>query len=124
MTGEGGSPRGAEGARSPWLEIPASDYDAHMGPAGADQLAPLSRIFAELYDRLRPAAVAVLGCATGNGFEHVDPRISRRLIGVDLNPHYLEVARGRFPQLESILDLQCVPAECCDLGRGTIDLVR
>ena len=52
------------------------------------------------------AAVVVPGCATGNGFERIDPRTTRRIVGVDLNPEFLELARkrhaARLPGLELI----------------------
>lgn len=94
-----------------------------MGPSGVDQLAALSVLFAEVYNRVRPARVAVLGCATGNGFEHVDPAVTRRLVGVDVNPEYLALARERHGRLAGILDLVCQPAESCDLGVSSMDLV-
>jgi hypothetical protein len=28
----------------------------------------------------------VLGCATGNGFEHIDPLVTRRVVEIDINP--------------------------------------
>jgi ABC-type sugar transport system substrate-binding protein len=30
-----------------------------------------------------------VGCAAGNGFEHVDPRVTRTVVGIDINPDYL-----------------------------------
>jgi hypothetical protein len=36
------------GNRNPWLSIPASDYEAHMGDSGAKQLTLLSGAFKEL----------------------------------------------------------------------------
>ncbi len=107
----------------PWLHIPAADYEGHMGPAGVDQLAPLSRSFADVYRRLLPPRVAVLGCATGNGFEHVDLAVTRRLVGVDIHPEYLALARRRHARLAPVLELLCRPAETCDLGAGSLDLV-
>jgi hypothetical protein len=87
----------------PWLAIPAAEYEGHLGPEGADQLAPLGRIFAELYGESRPERLAILGCATGNGLEQVDPRITSRVVGVDLHPGYLEVARRRFSGLAGLV---------------------
>ena len=69
---------------NPWLEIPAADYEGHMGTAGAStQLGPLRTILADVYAQVRPARVAVLGCGTGNGLDVVDPARTRRLVGVD-----------------------------------------
>jgi hypothetical protein len=41
--------------------------------------------------------VLLLGCSTGNGLARVDPTVTRRLTGVDLNPEYLARLRDRFP---------------------------
>ena len=56
-----------------------------MGVAGVDQLGPLRAIFADVYGAVRPSRIAVLGCATGNGLDVVDPTVTRHLVGVDLN---------------------------------------
>lgn len=94
-----------------------------MGPDGVDQLAPLSRAFAQVYAMLRPERLLVLGCATGNGFEHVDPAVTRRVVGVDLQPEYLEIARARHRRLGGALELVCRKAEDCSFEPGAFDLV-
>ena len=48
---------------NPWTVVPATDYEAHMGPAGADQLAPLSQLFQEVYLAAQPDRLLVVGCA-------------------------------------------------------------
>jgi ubiquinone/menaquinone biosynthesis C-methylase UbiE len=97
--------------RNPWLDIPLGDYEAHMAlPAIgqsqliADQLDILVRTFA-------PSSVAILGCAGGNGFERLIGTSVSRVVGVDINPQYIEEARrryaGRMPGLELIVgDIQ------------------
>jgi SAM-dependent methyltransferase len=109
---------------NPWLSIPAADYEGHMGAAGAGQLAPLAEIFAQVYDALRPPSVALLGCATGNGLEAVDPAVTPRIVGVDVNAEYLEVARRRHARLGGALELRCADLLDCDLGRGAFALVH
>jgi SAM-dependent methyltransferase len=109
--------------RNPWLDIPASDYEGHMGPQGADQLRVLSGLFAEAYARARPARVAVLGCATGNGFEYVDPAVTGRLLGLDLHPGYLAVAASRHARLGAVLELQCTDVSQVEIDPGSLDLV-
>lgn len=64
-----------------------------MGAAG--QLDPLSRVFRDMYLRRRPRRLAILGCATGNGMEHIDPSITQEVVGIDINASYLDVARKR-----------------------------
>jgi SAM-dependent methyltransferase len=92
---------------NPWTVVPASDYERHMGPEGADQLGPLSAAFQEAYLAAQPDTVLLLGCATGNGLEHVDPAVTRRVVGVDVNLQYLGVARQRYFHLGPRLELFC-----------------
>ena len=90
--------------RNPWLTIPAEDYEAHMASPEVGQLQVLNQLFKVVLEEHRPESLAVLGCSTGNGFEHIDPRTTRRVVGIDINPSYLGVARKRFlgslPMLE------------------------
>jgi Methyltransferase domain len=108
----------------PWSLVPAAEYEAHLGPAGLDQLAPLSALFGKVYAARRPARLAVLGVATGNGLEHVDPAVTRRTAGVDVNLSYLAVARQRFMHLGPSLQLLCADAEKVELAPGGLDLVH
>jgi len=96
---------------NPWLEIPLADYEAHMGLPSigqsrliADQLESLVRTF-------RPHSVGIIGCAGGNGLDRLAGTSVSRLVGVDLNPEYIEQTRqryaARFPGLELyIADIQ------------------
>lgn len=109
---------------NPWLEIPAADYEGHMGETGVDQLGPLREILARVYQEVRPRRVAVLGCGPGGGLEIVDPACTERLVGVDLNPDYLALARERHSRLEAIAEWKCVPVQQCDLPAATFDLIH
>jgi len=92
-------------APNPWSVVPAADYEHHMGPEGVDQLAPLSAIFQEVVLSAQPDRLLLVGCATGNGLEHVDPSVTRRIVGVDVNLQYLGIARQRFFHLGPRLEL-------------------
>jgi SAM-dependent methyltransferase len=109
---------------NPWTVVPASDYEAHMGPAGVDQLAPLSQIFQEVYAATQPDRVLLLGCATGNGLEHVNPSVTKSIVGVDVNLQYLGVARQRYFHLGPRLELFCSEAEKFRAPPGSFDLVH
>jgi SAM-dependent methyltransferase len=80
---------------SPWLQIPLTDYEAHMAASNVDQAILLADAFSEVLQRFRPASVAVIGCAGGNGFDRIDPRMTPRVVGVDINPEYLEATAQR-----------------------------
>ncbi len=109
---------------NPWLSITAADYDGHMGPDGADQLGPLARIFGEIVGEVRPPSVALLGCATGNGLEAIEPAVTSRVVGIDLNPEYLALARARHAALGEALDLRCADLLTCALEPAGFALVH
>ncbi len=92
--------------KNPWLKIPASDYEAHMSLPEVAQAQALSKLMALALAEYTPASLAVVGCATGSGFEHIDTTKTRRVVGVDINPAYLNILRSRFagriPNLELI----------------------
>src|SRR4051794_35325113 len=111
-------------ADNPWLAIPAADYEGHMGAAGVDQLAPLRAIFADLYARVRPPRLAVLGCGPGNGLDVVDPDVTRRFAGVDLNADYLALARQRHPRLAPVATWISASADRCALEASGFDLIH
>jgi SAM-dependent methyltransferase len=92
--------------KNPWLRIPASDYEAHMALPEVAQALALSKLMASALKEYAPTSLAVIGCTTGNGLEHVDPTRTRRVVGVDINAAYLPVLKARFagkiPRLELI----------------------
>lgn len=81
---------------NPWLHIPLEDYEAHMSLPQVDQGRLLADVFVAALLKHQPRSVAVLGCSGGNGFDCIDPDITRRVVGIDLNPEYIEQARVRF----------------------------
>jgi SAM-dependent methyltransferase len=109
---------------NPWTVVPAADYERHMGPQGVDQLAPLSALFQEAYLATQPDRVLVLGCATGNGLEHVNPAVTQNVVGVDVNLQYLGIARQRFMHLGPKLELFCSEAEKFRSQPGAFNLVH
>lgn len=116
--------REREREESPWLKIPAGDYEGHMGPEGVDQLAMLDTIFGQVYTEIRPARMLVLGCGTGNGFQHIDPAVSNSVVGLDLNDKYLEIARHRYHGLGGTLQLIESHAEKCRFDPGSFDMIH
>ncbi|MCO6439130.1 MAG: class I SAM-dependent methyltransferase [Phycisphaerae bacterium] len=81
---------------NPWLSIPLADYEGHMALPEVGQSTLLSGVFESVLRRFAPASVAVLGCAGGNGFEYIDPNVTRRIVGVDINPDYIAHTQSRF----------------------------
>jgi len=106
---------------NPWLEIPADDYEGHMAQVG--QLQALDRILAEVLAEVRPARLALPGCTTGNGLEHVDSDVTELVLGIDLNPRYLRTLQRRFGALRG-LHLLCADLARCSFRPAVFDLVH
>jgi SAM-dependent methyltransferase len=109
---------------NPWLEIPAADYEGHMGSPQVGQLQMLSKRLGEVVASTRPEEAAVLGCTTGNGFEHFDPQVTRSLLGVDINREYLAIARQRFSGYGAGLELLGADLNEWGFGGRRFDLVH
>jgi ubiquinone/menaquinone biosynthesis C-methylase UbiE len=84
------------GMRNPWLDIPLADYEGHMALPEVGQAKLLADIFATALRDYQPPSIAVIGCAGGNGFDRIDPDVTTRVVGVDLNARYLQRTRQRF----------------------------
>jgi SAM-dependent methyltransferase len=111
-------------APNPWSVVQAADYERHMGAEGVDQLAPLSALFQEVVLAAQPDRILLVGCATGNGLEHVDPSVTRRVVGVDVNLQYLGIARQRFFHLGPRLELFNADATTFRSPPASFDLVH
>ena len=109
---------------NPWLSIPPEDYETHMSSPGVRQQQFLSRVFHTVLASLRPACVAVPGCATGNGFEHIDASISSSVIGIDVNPVFLGVLYRRFKHRLPGLQLLCGDVSSVVLPAQSVNLVH
>jgi SAM-dependent methyltransferase len=101
---------------NPWLGLSLDDYEGHMRAAGVEQLGALAELFAEALAVTRPPSVAILGIAGGNGLDAVDPSVTRRVVGIDINPAYLDATRRRFATLPNL------ELHCRDLSAGRLAL--
>lgn len=100
---------------NPWLAAPLEEYEAHMLSPRVRQLAKLADLFGRALAIRRPESVALLGIAGGNGLDRIDPAVTRRIIGYDINPDYLRETAARYQTLAG-LDLRCA-----DLARAASD---
>jgi SAM-dependent methyltransferase len=82
--------------RSAWLDIPLADYEGHMAVPGIGQADMLAARFAELLGQWTPASAAVIGCAGGNGFDRLRVDVTRRVVGIDINPQYIQELAYRY----------------------------
>jgi len=101
---------------NPWLNVPLTDYEGHMSAPEVQQLTALSDLFSDALAFCRPASVAILGIAGGNGLDRIDLTVTTRILGIDLNASYLNAVRSRFPHVGA-LELQCI-----DLAEQIVDL--
>ena len=108
---------------NPWLDIPLDDYEGHMRAPGVAQLAVLSELFAYALATCAPQSIAVLGIAGGNGLDAVNPAVTTRVVGIDINPAYLEATRRRFGAILN-LELHCLDLANQEVAIDPVDLVH
>ena len=82
--------------KNPWLKIPASDYDNHMESPSVGQSSFMAEIFKKALQKHAPDNIAILGCATGNGLEHIVGNGKKHVTVIDINPEYLDILKQRF----------------------------
>ena len=92
---------------SPWLSLPLADYEGHMSAPNVGQADLLAGVLADALKEFRPSSVAVIGCAGGNGFDRIDSLEVARVVGVDINPAFLEIASSRYSGRFKQFDLHC-----------------
>jgi len=111
-------------APNPWLDIPESDYVGHMSHPAVNQRAVLNRLLGQSLDDVRPRALLVLGCSTGNGLEHVDRAVTERVTVVDINSSYLRRLADGFPRPGFELDIRCADVNDAAFEANAFDLVH
>ena len=79
-----------------WNEIPLEDYEFHMNHETVGQLKLLNGLTAQYLEMLKPETAVFLGIAGGNGLEHIDNTITKKVIGIDVNEMYLNVVQKRY----------------------------
>ncbi|MDH7604148.1 MAG: class I SAM-dependent methyltransferase [Melioribacter sp.] len=110
--------------QNPWLRIPADDYENHMSASNVGQLQVLNKIFKDVLDEFNPKSICVLGCTTGNGFEHLINRDVEKIIGIDINQNYLAECSERFSDKLRQLKLICADLNELELQSNIFDLIH
>ncbi len=108
---------------NPWLKIPAEDYEGHMSNENVGQLQALNGIFDNVLNECTPTSLCVLGCTTGNGFEHINRNITKRITCIDINRNYLQILDERYRQKLAGLELLCDDLDKIDLPAESFDLI-
>ncbi len=108
---------------NPWLEIPLADYEGHMSLPSigqsrliADQLEASVRTFC-------PQSIGIIGCAGGNGLDRLAGTGVNRVVGVDLNPEYIEQTRRRYAVRLPGLELYVADIQTAGLLFQPVDLL-
>ena len=89
----------------PWLSIPLEDYERHMSHHLVGQSLLLNSLTKKYLDDIKPETAVFLGIAGGNGLEHIDKNITRRVYGIDINPEYLNMTFKRYGSAIASLQL-------------------
>jgi len=84
---------------NPWLQIPFEDYENHMKDENVNQYEILNLITKDFLEKTKPEIFVILGCATGNGLEHIDNEITEIIHAIDINSSYLQILTQRFGKL-------------------------
>lgn len=109
--------------KNPWLDIPLADYEGHMALPNVGQAQLLSDVFAGALGKYAPRSVAMLGCAGGNGFERISTKTTERVVGVDLNPHFIQQLRARFASRIPRLELFVGDVQTDEFAFAPVELV-
>lgn len=109
---------------NPWLRIPETDYVGHMSHPSVNQRPVLGRLMREALETVRPRAVLVLGCSSGNGLEYVDGAVTERVAVVDINSLYLDRLAERFARPGFALDIRCADVNDTVLEKDAFSLVH
>jgi SAM-dependent methyltransferase len=93
-----------------------------MACADVAQASLLAEVFSTVLRRFRPASVAIIGCAGGNGFDRIDPHTTTRVVGLDINPEYLEATAQRYSDNFTELVLRNADVAGVELNLAPVDL--
>jgi SAM-dependent methyltransferase len=109
--------------KNPWLNIPAADYEGHMNSPDVKQLSFLASVFKDALENHDCNTVALLGCATGNGLQHVNKKFTCRVTAVDINPEYLKILRQRYANTVPGLEVIQGDLDSCELEKNAYSLI-
>ncbi|MBI5540621.1 MAG: methyltransferase domain-containing protein [Bacteroidia bacterium] len=105
---------------NPWLNIKFSEYENHMLEVGQAQV--LNNLTEEYLKEYKPEYFALIGCSTGNGLEHIDNNITKKVFAIDINPDYLKQTKIRFENKINNITTCCIDLQNEELNLSNIDL--
>jgi SAM-dependent methyltransferase len=108
---------------TPWQEIPLDEYEEHMSLPSVGQAKMLADQLERLIGQYRPASIALMGCAGGNGLERIQSTCVERIVAVDINAQYIATARNRFADRLANLDFRCADVQSESLQFEPVELI-
>ncbi len=109
---------------NPWTTVLYKDYERHMKNASVYQFQTLNKILKLHLQKFKPESVLVLGCAGGNGLEHIDDDITKKVIGIDINKTFLELCKKVCKNKKFTLDLICCDIEVDELLIENVNFIH
>jgi SAM-dependent methyltransferase len=106
-----------------WLEISLDDYENHMALPSIGQSLYLSTYFKENLEKYEPKSIAIIGCSGGNGLENINSEKVKRIICVDINPKYLEIAQNRFESYFNDIKFICTDISSDKCNFAPVELI-
>jgi len=106
-----------------WREVPAADYDGHMGHPAVDQSRLLADLLAEAVRHWDARRILIPGAATGNGLERLRGLAVERVTVVDVVPAYLDLLRTRHAAALPGLEIVQADLEEWEPASAAYDLV-
>jgi trans-aconitate methyltransferase len=108
--------------QTPWEQIPLEDYEGHMAHPSIDQAKMLADQLVKLIAQHNPTSVAIIGCAGGNGLQHLEATCIKRVVAIDINPKYIAAAKSRLASRLKCLDLRCADVQSEQLQFESVEL--
>lgn len=105
---------------NPWLKIKHSDYENHMIEIGQSHV--LNSLTKYCLEKYQPKNFALLGCATGNGLEHVKFNVTDKVYAIDINQEYLNKTQEKFENQITNFELLKKDIQQEELAIKNIDL--
>lgn len=82
----------------------------------------LSDLLAKTIGQFSPSSVAILGCAGGNGFDRI-PETIQRIVGIDINPAYIDETYRRYQNRFTNLELIAGDIQQPEINFAPVDLI-
>lgn len=106
------------------MTIPAVDYENHMNDRSVGQAAFLNQQMSQLLARFLPERLAVLGSTTGNGFEHINSKITKKVLAIDINTEYCTILKEKYEKQLPGLEVLCGDISGIRHLPGSFDMIH